>query len=152
MGNMQKLFQLMVDKKASDLFFSCGARITIKINGNSMPINASTIDLATIPALLAEVLTPDHVEELDKERELNVRYSVPQLGVFRLSCFFQRGTPAMVVRYIPINVPSIDTLGLPDTLKDIVMEKRGLVFQSKKKLKGLILQWVKGCYGSIVVV
>lgn len=127
MGNMQKLFQLMVDKKASDLFFSCGAKITIKINGNSMPINASTIDLATIRALLAEVLTLDQVEELDKERELNVRYSVPQLGVFRLSCFFQRGTPAMVVRYIPINVPSIDTLGLPDTLKDIVMEKRGLV-------------------------
>lgn len=127
MSNMHKLFQLMVTKGASDLFFSCGAQITIKINGNAMPVNAAAIDLATMTALLAEVLTAEQIAELDRERELNVRYSLSKVGVFRLSCFFQRGTPAMVARYIPIDVPDLDTLGLPDILKEIVNEKRGLV-------------------------
>ncbi|HEY8856029.1 MAG TPA: PilT/PilU family type 4a pilus ATPase [Rugosibacter sp.] len=127
MSTMHKLFRLMVAKSASDLFVSCGAPITIKINGNAMSVNATVIDPATIRTLLLEVLTIEQIETLDKERELNVRYPLRDVGVFRLSCFYQRGTPAMVVRYIPIDVPNIDTLGLPDVLKDIVMEKRGLV-------------------------
>lgn len=127
MSNMHKLFQLMVAKKASDLFFSCGAPIAIKINGNAVSVNATVIDPASIRVLLMEVLTAEQMEVLEKERELNVRYGLPDVGVFRLSCFYQRGTPAMVVRYIPIDIPHIDTLGLPDVLKDIVMEKRGLV-------------------------
>jgi twitching motility protein PilU len=127
MSNMHKLFQLMVAKGASDLFFSCGAQITIKINGNAMPVNAAAIDLATMSALMAEVLTAEQIAEFDRERELNLRYSLSKVGVFRLSCFFQRGTPAMVARYIPIDVPDLDTLGLPDILKEIVKEKRGLV-------------------------
>lgn len=127
MSNMHKLFQLMVAKKASDLFFSCGAPIAIKINGNAVSVNATVIDPASIRVLLMEVLTAEQMEVLEKERELNVRYGLPDVGVFRFSCFYQRGTPAMVVRYIPIDIPHIDTLGLPDVLKDIVMEKRGLV-------------------------
>ncbi len=124
---MHKLFRLMAAKKASDLFVSCGAPITIKINGNAMSVNATVIDPATIRTLLMEVLTTEQIETLDKERELNVRHPLLDVGVFRISCFYQRGTPAMVVRYIPIDVPNINTLGLPDVLKDIIMEKRGLV-------------------------
>lgn len=127
MSNMHKLFQLMVAKRASDLFFSCGAPIAIKINGNAVSVNATVIDPVSIRVLLMEVLTAEQMEVLEKERELNVRYGLPDVGVFRLSCFYQRGTPAMVVRYVPIDIPHIDTLGLPDVLKDIVMEKRGLV-------------------------
>lgn len=127
MSTMHKLFRLMAAKKASDLFVSCGAPITIKINGNAMSVNATVIDPATIRTLLMEVLTTEQIETLDKERELNVRHPLLDVGVFRISCFYQRGTPAMVVRYIPIDVPNINTLGLPDVLKDIIMEKRGLV-------------------------
>mgnify|MGYP000873699620 CR=1 FL=1 len=127
MGTMHKLFRLMVAKKASDLFVSCGAPIAIKINGNAMSVNATVIDSATIRTLLMEGLTAEQIETLDNERELNVRYPLRDVGVFRISCFYQRGTPAMVVRYIPIDIPHIDTLGLPEVLKDIVMEKRGLV-------------------------
>lgn len=127
MGNMHKLFQLMADKKASDLFFSCGAPITIKINGNAIPVNATILDLATVTALLREVLSVEQMAELEKTRELNVRSSLKDVGVYRISCFHQRGTPAMVVRYIPADIPRFDTLGLPDVLKDVIMEKRGLV-------------------------
>ncbi|TAJ19943.1 MAG: type IV pili twitching motility protein PilT, partial [Rugosibacter sp.] len=59
MSTMHKLFQLMVAKKASDLFFSCGAPITIKINGNAMSVNSTVIDPAAMHTLLMEILTPE---------------------------------------------------------------------------------------------
>lgn len=127
MGNMHKLFQLMAAKKASDLFISCGAPITIKINGISMPVNSTVIDLASIMLLLREILSAEQIQELDEKRELNVRQGLRDVGAFRISCFYQRSTPAMVVRYIPADIPQFETLGLPDVLKDVIMEKRGLL-------------------------
>jgi twitching motility protein PilU len=127
MGNMHKLFQLMAAKKASDLFFSCGAPITIKINGVAMPVNSSVLDLASIMVLFREILSEDQLKEFEEKRELNLRQGLREVGAFRISCFYQRSTPAMVVRFIPADVPQFDTLGLPDVLKEVIMEKRGLV-------------------------
>jgi len=127
MGTMQRLFQLMSDKKASDLFLSVGAPITIKLLGSSMPINPAVLDVATIRNLLGEVLSPEQMEEFDREKELQTRVVSPDVGVFRLSCFYQRGTPALVARYIPVDIPRFDDLGLPPILKDVIMEKRGLI-------------------------
>ncbi|MCC7312656.1 MAG: PilT/PilU family type 4a pilus ATPase [Sulfuritalea sp.] len=124
---MQRLFQLMAEKKASDLFLSVGAPITVKMLGNSVPINPAILDAATVRNLLAEVLNEDQLAELERERELQTRVVAPDVGVFRLSCFFQRGTPALVARYIPVDIPKFETLGLPPVLKDVIMEKRGLI-------------------------
>jgi len=127
MGTMQRLFGLMAEKKASDLFLSVGAPMTIKMLGNSMPINPTILDPATVRNLLAEVLNEDQIAEFTREKELQTRVVAPGVGVFRLSCFFQRGTPAMVARYIPVDIPKFDSLGLPPVLKEVIMEKRGLV-------------------------
>ncbi|MCX7166737.1 MAG: PilT/PilU family type 4a pilus ATPase [Rhodocyclales bacterium] len=127
MGTMQRLFQLMSDKKASDLFLSVGAPITIKLLGNSVPINPAVLDIATVRNLLGEVLSPEQMAEFDSEKELQTRVVSPDVGVFRLSCFYQRGTPALVARYIPVDIPRFDDLGLPPILKDVIMEKRGLI-------------------------
>jgi twitching motility protein PilU len=77
--------------------------------------------------LLGEILRPDQLKEFEEEKELQTRVVAPEVGVFRLSCFFQRGTPAMVARYIPVDIPSFDSLNLPPVLKDVIMEKRGLI-------------------------
>ncbi|MDP1732776.1 MAG: PilT/PilU family type 4a pilus ATPase [Sulfuritalea sp.] len=127
MGTMQRLFSLMAEKKASDLFLSVGAPITIKLLGNSVPINPAILDPATVKNLLAEVLNAEQLAEFEREKELQTRVVAPDVGVFRLSCFFQRGTPAMVARYIPVDIPNFDSLGLPPILKDVIMEKRGLI-------------------------
>ncbi len=127
MGTMDRLFHLMAEKKASDLFLSVGAPITIKLLGNSVPINPAILDAATVRSLLAEVLSADQMAEFDREKELQTRVVAPDVGVFRLSCFFQRGTPALVARYIPVDIPKFETLGLPPVLKDVIMEKRGLI-------------------------
>ena len=127
MGTMQRLFNLMAEKKASDLFLSVGAPITIKLLGNSLPINPTILDPATVRNLLEEVLSEEQMAEFEREKELQTRVVAPDIGVFRLSCFFQRGTPALVARYIPVDIPSFDSLGLPPVLKDVIMEKRGLI-------------------------
>ena len=126
-GTMLRLFQLMNDKKASDLFLSCGAPITIKLNGNAVPVNQTILMPDTISTLLNEILTAEQLHELDEARELNTRCGIPNVGVFRISCFYQRGTQAAVIRYIPSDIPRFETLQLPDVLKEVIMEKRGLI-------------------------
>ena len=127
MGTMDKLFRLMADKKATDLFLSVGAPITIKMQGNAVPVNPTILDMATVRGLLEEVLKPEQLEEFEREKELQTRVVARDVGVYRLSCFFQRGTPAMVARYIPVDIPKFDSLMLPPVLKDVIMEKRGLI-------------------------
>jgi twitching motility protein PilU len=127
MSAMKRLFQLMSDKKASDIFLSIGAPITIKINGVAMPVNQSILTPSAVQTLLYEVLNEHQVREFEEELELNTAYTMEGVGTFRISAFRQKGTPAVVVRYIPGSVPPLDTLGLPAILKEIVVEKRGLI-------------------------
>ena len=127
MGTMQRLFQLMADKKASDLIVSVGSPINIKLNGNAVPVNQTIMDSATIMGLLGEVLNEKQMNEFLEELEFNGAYNMPGTGNFRLSCFRQKGSPAMVVRYIPVDIPAFETLHLPDVLTEVIMEKRGLI-------------------------
>ncbi|HEY6897000.1 MAG TPA: PilT/PilU family type 4a pilus ATPase [Rhodocyclaceae bacterium] len=127
MSTMMRLFQLMKEKKATDLFLSSGAPITIKMQGNCVPVNQAILDANGVYGLLGEILTPEQLKELEETRELNTRKGYEDVGIFRLSCFFQRGTPAMVARYIPADIPKFDDLKLPEVLKDVIMEKRGLI-------------------------
>jgi len=124
---MDRLFQLMKDKKASDLFLSVNSPIHVKINGYLLPINQQKMDIATIKSLLTEVASPAQLEELEERRELNMGIPVPGLGSFRLSAFRQRGTISAVFRYIPGDIPRLADLNLPPILADITMEKRGLI-------------------------
>jgi len=127
MGTMHKLFKLMVEKKATDLFLSVGAPITLKMQGNAVPVNPTLLDVPMIEGLLKEIISEAQWQELVETRELNTRTGIEGVGIYRLSCFFQRGTPAMVARYIPSDIPKFDTMNLPPVLKDVIMEKRGLI-------------------------
>jgi twitching motility protein PilU len=127
MSAMKRLFQLMSDKKASDIFLSVGSPINIKINGAAVPINQQLMDANTIRGLLNEVIDDKQKKEYEDSLELNTAYTLQGVGSFRISAFRQKGSPAVVVRYIPGSIPPLDTLGLPAVLKDLVLEKRGLI-------------------------
>ncbi|MBL8461571.1 MAG: PilT/PilU family type 4a pilus ATPase [Thauera sp.] len=121
------LFQLMAEKKASDIFITAGTPIHIKIQGHTMPINQQVMDPLMIQRMLHEAITPAQQAVLERERELNLSFGRRDLGNFRVNVFWQRNSMAVVVRYIQSDIPSIGALGLPPVLDDIVLEKRGLV-------------------------
>jgi twitching motility protein PilU len=127
MAAMQQLFELMAQKKASDIFLSAGAPINIKINGNTIPINSQVLKPQIIRGLMEEILTTEQLAEFESTRELNVSHSLAKIGSFRISLFMQKGTPAAVIRFIPSDIPQFDSLGLPVILKEVINEKRGLI-------------------------
>ena len=121
------LFKLMADKQASDLFFTAGAPIQIKINGVVMPINSQVLDPEQVKKICYELITESQVKEFETTQEMNFAHSAGDLGNFRINIFRQRNTVAMVVRFVKPDVPPIDSLGLPPLLKEIIMEKLGLI-------------------------
>src|ERR1043165_695965 len=127
MSAMKRLFQIMAAKKASDIFISVGAPINIKINGVAVPVNQTVMTADSVRTLLYEVLNERQIKEYEEEMELNTAYALEGVGAFRISAFRQKGSPAVVVRFIPGNIPAIDTLGLPEVLKEIIMQKRGMI-------------------------
>lgn len=124
---MERLFQLMKEKNASDMFFAVNSPVHIKINGNLIPINQQKLEPDNITVLLSEVCSAAEMAELERENELNIGISVPNLGRFRLSAFRQRGSISAVFRFVPATIPVLAELGLPPVLSDLIMEKRGLL-------------------------
>jgi twitching motility protein PilU len=124
---MDRLFQLMKDKGASDMFLSVNSPIQLKINGNMIPINQQKLDQTAIQALLSEVVPDTRLKERERNNELNLGIPVAGVGSFRLSAFTQRGSTSAVLRFIPGNIPPIADLNVPPILSDLIMEKRGLL-------------------------
>jgi twitching motility protein PilU len=124
---MERLFQLMKEKNASDMFFAVNSPVHIKINGNLIPINQNKLEPENIQLLLSEIASEEQMAELERTNELNMGISVPNLGRFRLSAFRQRGSISAVFRFVPASIPPLEELGLPDVLSELIMEKRGLL-------------------------
>src|SRR6266850_1162727 len=109
MSAMRRLFQVMSDKKASDIFVSVGAPINIKINGVAVAVNQAIMNADTVQHLLYELLNERQIKEFEDEMELNTAVAIEGIGSFRISAFRQKGAPAVVVRYIPGGIPPIDS-------------------------------------------
>ena len=124
---LDKLFQLMAEKQASDIFISAGVPIHIKIQGNTLPVNQQLMDPAMIEKIAFELMSPDQIKTFEATMEMNLSFGVPNIGNFRINLFRQRSSISIVVRYILGNIPALDSLNLPPILADLIMEKRGLI-------------------------
>ena len=127
MSTMERILRLMADKKASDVYLSAHSPALIKINGQALPINSQVLPPDAPLNLLSEILPPEKIEELREMGELNIAMPMAGVGNFRVSCFRQRGTYAAVIRYIPTDIPPLESLKLPAILAELIMEKRGLL-------------------------
>jgi twitching motility protein PilU len=126
-GNLERVLRIMAEKKASDVFLSANTPILIKINGQILQLTDQILSPSQPRQLLAEMLTPAQLEELDDTGELNVGLTIRGVAIYRLSAFKQRGSIAAVFRYIPSDIPSIDSLNVPEVLSRLILEKRGLI-------------------------
>ena len=124
---MERLFQLMKDKGASDLFLAVNSPIQVKINGSLVAVNQQRMDQASILALLSEVVAPERLAELQREHELNLGIQATGIGRLRLSAFTQRGSVSAVLRFVPYVIPPLDELKLPPVLAELILARRGLL-------------------------
>jgi twitching motility protein PilU len=126
-GNMERVLRMMADKGASDVYLSANTPILIKINGQILQLSDQPLTATQPRQLLAELLTPTQLEDLEDTGELNVGIGLSGVGSFRLSAFRQRGSIAGVFRCIPHDIPALGSLNLPQVLNTLVLEKRGLI-------------------------
>ncbi len=127
MSMMERILRLMAEKKASDVYLSANAPALIRINGECVPINNQLLSPEAPRSLLAEIVPPDRMEELEETGELNMGVPLSGVGRFRISAMHQRGTCAVVIRFITQDIPQLDNLGLPPVLGEMILEKRGLI-------------------------
>ena len=127
MSTMERILRLMGEKKASDVYLSANAPALIRINGECIPINEQLLSPDAPRSLLAEVVAPERIEELEETGELNMGVPITGVGRFRVSAMRQRGSFAAVIRFIPQDIPVLGMLNLPPVLAELIMEKRGLI-------------------------
>ena len=125
--NLQPYLQLMSEQQASDMYFTTGAPVSVRIEGSMRPVGKSMLNPGMTKKLAYDLLTPAQIKEFEKKLELNLGVSYTGLGRFRINVYLQRGEVSMVIRYIKADIPGIDDLGLPEVYKTMVMRKKGLI-------------------------
>ncbi|HEY6362843.1 MAG TPA: type IV pilus twitching motility protein PilT [Vicinamibacterales bacterium] len=126
--HVNDLLKIAVDHGASDLHLKVGSYPMMRVRGALTPANEDRrLEHDDMAAFANAVLPTGHREKFKDNHEVDLAYSVAGLGRFRCNAFQQRGTIGMVFRVIPWRVASIDELALPNVLKKIASEERGLV-------------------------
>ncbi len=121
------LLQMMVDKKASDLFITAGRPPAMKIDGKIVDISKNILTEEQSQKAVFSVMNQRQRDEFDNTKECQFAISAPKMGRFRVSAFTQRDAAGMVLRRIETEIPTSENIHLPPILKDLIMEKRGLV-------------------------
>lgn len=124
---LSKYLEAMVKHDASDLFFSAGAPVGIKIEGKTRKLGDHRLSAEEVGDLAYSVLNDEQIATFERDLEMNLALAVEDLGRFRINIYRQRGSVSMVVRYLKSEIPTIEELNLPPILNDLIMEPRGLV-------------------------
>jgi len=125
--NVNQLLQAMAQMQASDLFFTAGARVSLKIEGLIRPVASPELSPEDVQAVAYSLMSPEQIKRFEATWEMNFGYSLQGTGRFRINVFRQRGAVAMVVRRLSANIPELDELGLPPVLGRLAVERRGLI-------------------------
>lgn len=124
---LEPYLKIMVEKQGSDLFFISGAPPNMKVQGKTNAIAKNAFQNGQVEKLAYSLLNEEQVRDFEINRELNLGFTLADVGRFRVNIFIQRSEVSMVIRYIKWDIPTIDELGLPQVLKQIVMNNTGLV-------------------------
>ena len=124
---IKKYLEVLAKHDGSDLYLSTGAPPSGKFQGVLKPLGKEPLKPGQISEMIQEVMDEDQKHEFEHELELNMAISIPSVGRFRLNMFRQRNEVSVVARNIVTDIPRFDDLGLPEVLKSVITEKRGLI-------------------------
>lgn len=124
---MRDLLQLLIEKQGSDLFLTVGLPPAMKLDGQIRPVSDTALTPENTEALVYAVMNDKQLKEYEATKECNFAVAPLGIGRFRCNAFIQQGACGLVMRVLETEIPSIDQLGLPPVLKDVVMGKNGLV-------------------------
>jgi len=153
------LLKLMVGRNGSDLFITSDFPPAIKVDGKITKVSPQPLNPAHTLALARSVMNDKQVAEFERTKECNFAISPPGVGRFRANAFIQQGKVGMVLRVIPAILPTIDTLGVPQVLKEVSMSKRGLCIMvgatgsGKSTTLAAMVDWRnENSYGHIITI
>jgi twitching motility protein PilT len=125
--DLRRVLERMLESGASDLHLKVGSRPQIRVDGELRAIDEPAPAVREMEAVIEQMLTPVQRAGLAEKRELDFAIGIPGLARFRANFYYQRGTPAVVLRHVPLSVPAIEELNLPPIVETLALHPRGLV-------------------------
>ncbi len=119
--------ELMVEKEASDLYFTPGASVRMKVDGKMAAVGREPLEAETIAEMIREAMNDEQMAAFQKNWEIDFALSLPGTGRFRVNAFHQKGQPALVLRHIRAQIPDLESLRVPAILQELILHKRGLL-------------------------
>ena len=124
---IQSLLKGLVKYRASDLHLKSGRPPLYRVNGNIIPTKMPDLSSEDVKELAYSTMTARQIEEFERSKQIDFGYSIPGMARFRANIFMQKGTISLVVRMVPLEIPHIDTLGLPPVVAELALKSRGLL-------------------------
>jgi len=153
------LLRLMVTRNGSDLFLTADFPPAIKVDGKVTKVSPQPLTGAHTMALARAIMNDKQASDFERTKECNFAISPAGIGRFRCSAFLQQSHVGIVLRTIPQEIPTIDSLGLPRVLKDVALTKRGLIIMvgatgsGKTTSQAAMLDWRnENTFGHIITV
>ena len=153
------LLRLMISRNGSDLFITADFPPAIKVDGKITKVSPQPLNAAHTLALARSIMSDKQIAEFERTKEGNFAISPPGVGRFRVNVFIQQGKVGLVLRVIPATLPTIDGLGVPQILKEVVLAKRGLCIMvgatgsGKSTTLAALVDWRnENSYGHIITV
>ena len=153
------LLRLMVTRNGSDLFLTADFPPAIKVDGKVTKVSPQPLTGSHTMALARAIMNDKQASDFERTKECNFAISPAGIGRFRVSAFLQQGHVGLVLRTIPQEIPTIDSLGLPRVLKDVALTKRGLIIMvgatgsGKTTSQAAMLDWRnENSFGHIITV
>ncbi len=125
--NLENLLRTVVEKQATDLHLTVGVAPQMRINGDIIFADSPALTLDDIQKLVYSILSEEQIRRFEQDKELDTSYGISGLGRFRVNIYYQRGSLACAVRFIPYEIPSLASLGLSDVVKEFLSAQAGLI-------------------------
>jgi twitching motility protein PilU len=159
MKELERYLDILVERKGSDLFFSAGAPVHIKVEGLMEPLELEALTPEDVKGLAYSLMSKTQADAFAKRPEMNLARGRAGAGRFRINIYRQRGALAMVIRFLTENIPELGSLGLPPILQDLIMERRGIIFVvgatgagKSTTLATMVDHYNRNCVGHVLAV